>query len=456
MALQTPSNLYSGYAQVFNEAPHVAFRTRLMQQHEAKMTALDDYYRKMPLLINEKGVRDQERPDIAKSMLGIKDFYIQNKDRLRNGDQASAFNYEKMLRDHQDLVGKSQAAGMVDAQVGKLKFNPSVQYMFQSPETIEQLSRHHLPITDPNHQDFDLETFTAPPKPLDLATFMRPLDKMKYDEVQKVTKNDDFTETVTTFHVPSNEAKSTIMAKADFEYVHNPSFKKAVDQFPSDNTNPYNEIFKEYYGRDIVTPFDAGAALIAANKVKQPTTVKRVLDRSEFEAHKDADWLKRNSISFEQQKQIAAIRREAGIPPPETGYLSDEVAFSVAEDEPILMGGKNKASSSENRKVIYADKVDPERLNIIIGFDPSKSQTGVYPIEILQPDGTYRQGYFQDQTTGDWIGKGNQRISREAVKDRYVNKFSPSAFKAKINTKAEEGKKAAAQKPKSILKGNVR
>lgn len=288
MALQNPSNLYSGYAQVFNEAPHAAFRARLLAQHQAKMDALDEYYRKLPLTINEKGVRDQERPDINKSMLGLKSYYIQNKDKIRKGDGAAAFNYEKMIRDHQDLVAQSQVAGLVDTQVGKLKFNPSVQYMFQSPETIEQLAAHHLPISDPNHVDFDLETFTAPPKPLDPNTYMKRFDKLQFNkEVSKVS-NGDGSETITTTPVPSKEALDFMRSNAAVDYIHNPSFTKAIDELgAADSSNPLNKAFKQYYGRDIENPIDVATAYIAANRIPQPSTEKIQTDKMAMENLKD-------------------------------------------------------------------------------------------------------------------------------------------------------------------------
>jgi len=47
-------------------------------------------------------------------------------------------------------------------------------------------------------------------------------------------------------------------------------------------------------------------------------------------------------------------------------------------------------------------------------------------------------GYYVDQNTGDWEGADGQKISREAVKDRYIQSKAGTKFKAQSGTKASE------------------
>lgn len=277
MALNIPSNLYSGGAQVFNNAPHLAFQARLLQQKFAKEEAMDSYYKRLPLMINEKGVRDQERPRISESMLGIKNYYIQNKDRIRKGDQAAMYNYEKMVREHQDLVGKSQAAGLTDLQVGKLRFNPSTEYMFQGSETMEKLRRQHLPIDDPEHEDLDLDIFTAAPKPYDRDKYFKTFSTLKgNDNLIPVKNPDGITETIFNKPTYGESQKEYVLQVAADKYLHDPSFKLMVDSDlgAPDATNPLNTDFKEQYGHDIQTPIDLATAYTFAGLKPIPITQK--------------------------------------------------------------------------------------------------------------------------------------------------------------------------------------
>lgn len=277
MALNIPSNLYSGGAQVFNNAPHLAFQARLLQQKFAKEEAMDSYYKRLPLMINEKGVRDQERPRISESMLGIKNYYIQNKDRIRKGDQAAMYNYEKMVREHQDLVGKSQAAGLTDLQVGKLRFNPSTEYMFQGSETMEKLRRQHLPIDDPEHEDLDLDIFTAAPKPYDRDKYFKSFSTLKgNDNLIPVKNPDGITETIFNKPTYGESQKEYVLQVAADKYLHDPSFKLMVDSDlgAPDATNPLNSDFKEQYGHDIQTPIDLATAYTFAGLKPIPITQK--------------------------------------------------------------------------------------------------------------------------------------------------------------------------------------
>ena len=131
--------------------------------------------------------------------------------------------------------------------------------------------------------------------------------------------------------------------------------------------------------------------------------------------------------------------KDAGLPPPETGYLSDEEANANGEKITVA----KKGGGTEERFAIFTDKIDPQRLAIINGAIPGKT-SGVKPdvINVRQPDGTnkVRYVYYQDPSTGDWTGLNGQTISREAGKDRYVKEMSPTKFKAGANTHAAEGK----------------
>jgi len=171
---------------------------------------------------------------------------------------------------------------------------------------------------------------------------------------------------------------------------------------------------------------------------KPVTKLKAVMDRAWREK------LAFNKLTFGQSMQKIAANKTAGLPQEDLGYLSDEVAAEVGQDLEVELGGKRT-----QRRVIFVDDVDPERLNLITGKDPSKPmQSGVkaIPIKVPQPDGSVivKKGYYQDLNTGDWEGDNGQKISRERVKDAYINKYAPTKFKAKTGTKGAEKKQGEA------------
>ena len=209
--------------------------------------------------------------------------------------------------------------------------------------------------------------------------------------------------------------------------------------------------FKALYGD--VQPFPASAANTELGQATALKTMEafvnlpidKVKDKSVINADRAAtrkrtegmeDWRTKNKITFGQSMAKIAANKAAGIPSEDTGYLSDNVADEFGEMQTIRFKG-----DSSSKKVIYVDKVDPKRLDIIIGRDLSKKQIGVKPLPIKQPDGSVRMGYYQDLGTGDWEGANGQKISRERVKDDYIKTVSPTKFKVQAGTKASENTK---------------
>ena len=220
--------------------------------------------------------------------------------------------------------------------------------------------------------------------------------------------------------------------------------------------------FKKIYGE--VKPFpesagktdlgEATALMVMGMVDKIPITPQETIselnaERASNKKRKEGmeDWRTKNALTYQQS--LAKIRlnnqnRKDGLPTEETGYLSDEVADEVGENQTVTLGGKQREV-----KVIYTDKVDPKRLDII----SAKKQ--VRPIPIKQTDGSLRMGYYQDRTTGDWEGldaNGNTRIiSRERVKDDYIKEAAPTKFKNQTGTKASENTKGTKTSTKQTI-----
>lgn len=151
------------------------------------------------------------------------------------------------------------------------------------------------------------------------------------------------------------------------------------------------------------------------------------------------DWLAKNKITFKQSMQKIAANKSAGQVPEDLGYVSDNVSYEVGEDVPVR--DKNTGQVTTKRFVDIT-KVDPERLNIIIGRDPSKKMIGAKPTELVVKDANGNPktlvGYYVDPNTGDWEGAEGQKASREAGKDRYMRSMANTKFKASSGTKGSE------------------
>lgn len=154
----------------------------------------------------------------------------------------------------------------------------------------------------------------------------------------------------------------------------------------------------------------------------------------------------RNKRGFKQSMAKIAANKKAGVPNEDVGYISDEVFSAAGEDAsiPPVLAKRIGLNPTKSYKVVYADKVDPQRLNIITAADKD-GIGGVAGINIPQEDGSTRSMYIVDESTGDWIGENGQVISREGAKDRYIKEVSPSKFKMQAGTKASEKRKFISQ-----------
>lgn len=305
MALANISKLYSGGAQVFNTTPHLVFQARLLAQERAKRDALDAYYSRLPGTANEKGTRDIDREPLSNNFLEIKRNWLGNKDRIRNGDQEAIYNYEKMIRDYKDKVASSQSEHLSDLQVGKINLNPALSYMFQGKDTIEQLSKAHKSVYDPEFQPFDMESFTAPPKPYDRTTYFKNFAQLKPNENVSVFKNmDGVTQTVVNERSYDEPQKNFVLSVAADKYLHDPSFTNMIDNDlgVADATNPLNADFKENFGHNIQTPIDLATAY-TFNGLKPPPITEKI------QPDQGAMMDKRQKFAKEQQARGAAFTR---------------------------------------------------------------------------------------------------------------------------------------------------
>ncbi len=447
MSLINQQGMYMG-ATPLNPQPYVNVVLQARQRKQAREDAMDKYYQKLPDTINDKNVRDIEIPIINDYKQKIFEYGVKNKESLRNpkaDNGAAQLGLDKLMREAASVARLSQNAAKLDLQAGKFFLNKDNQYALNNDEYLADNDLHNLPVTDPRHKALDLEKYAAN-RPFNEVGFVKDI-KTKFPYSEKVVRQPDPTdpnyEMVTTLPVLDEKTKIQMVSDAADRFHNDPTFRKKIknDLAGTGQINDLLGIAKEVFG---VEPDEMDDEMLAAaytySKLPIGKTKEKVQGNyTNRQEGKNKEWGRRNKITYGQS--LAKIRlnnenRKAGQPTDDTGYLSDEVAAEFGVPEKVTLGGKERDVT-----VVYTDKVDPARLNIITGTDLSKKQFGVKPIPIKQLDGSYKNGYYVDPGTGDWEGLNGQRISRERVKDDYIKTVAPTKQKLATGTKASENTK---------------
>ena len=445
MPLNNPAALYTGGKAALNPMPYVNIALQARAKKQAREDALNQYYEKLPDTINDKGVRDQEIPVINQMRDDLYKYGVENRKalinpRLDNG--AARYNLEKMMRNINGVVQESKNAAQDDLQLGKLWFDKNNQWALNNEDFIANHAAHNLPVNDPNYKRMNLAQVMSQ-RPFDEATFVKGL-KGRFPYQEKVNRTPDKEnpgfDIVTTTPVLNDESKQNIYNYAVDNLHNDPSFRRKIqkDLAGTGQLEELNKISIATFGHPINSDEDIAAAY-TVSKLSPPATKEKSSANWDYRfGARNKEWDRRNRISFGQSMQKIAANKQAGIDD-SLGYISDEVASEVAENWQLdrnvakMIG----ADPNENYRVVYSDKVDPKRLNIIIGAN-DKGIGGVKPIDIPQTDGSVRKGYLINQGTGDWVGAGGQEISRERAKDDYIRLAAPNKFRAKLGTKASE------------------
>lgn len=442
MALVNPSNLYTGGVVSLNPNQYVNLALRARAQRQAKDEAIDNYYKKLPDTLNDKGIRDQEIPVINEYKNKIFEYGLQNKEALRNpkiDNGAAQLGLQKMFREAQGIARSSQNAAKTQLELGKLRFNKEAQHVFDDPTFLELQHANNLPVNDPNYKDIDLANLVVPPKPFDQKEYVKRFSDIKMsDGTPTISEHptDKNFKVITTNPLLDEGGKKALYARAAEDLHNDRSFAKKIKEgLDGGQLENLRKISKEVFGHDIENDEDIAAAF-AYSLIPPKVSTQKVVNNKEAETvARNKEWDRRKTRSFNDSMALIAANKKGGVPNyDELGYLSDAVADEVGVNQTVELGGKQKEV-----RVIYTDMVDPKRLAII------NANNAVKPIPIKQPDGKVRMGYYQDRTTGDWDGLDNKgqpmTISRERVKDDYVNKQTPTKFKLQQGTKASENTK---------------
>jgi hypothetical protein len=456
MALINPSTLYSGGQGIFDTTPYRVAIQKVQAQKAAQNEALNKYFNELPKTLNTAGLLPEDHQMVDRRMNEIKKVGIQNSAAISKGG-AARFNFDQMVGDLRNDVYEAQTKGKGHSVLGGLRIKGDMEHVFNDPTIKETIAASRLPVDDPNYKALDLTTLTVPPKPFDEVRNQKELSLSGFKPSLKEKRvpdplNPEF-DVVTTYGEFEKPIADELRKASLGKMYNNTSFAEFIKkqrQNPAIEAN-LKDVFKQTFGEEMQDDNDAAAAYDVSKIVQAQRKEKRVTNKLAEAAARNKEWDRRSKITFGRSMEKINANKAAGINEG-TSYLSDEVAAEVGQDMDLTFGGK-----TTRRRVIFTNDVDKDRLGLIIGRDVTKGQSGVapIPIKIKQPDGTFivKEGYYQDLFTGDWEGDNGQKISRERVKDAYINKYAPSKFKAaqgtggSENTKSNQSTPAAAPKP---------
>ena len=417
MATINPSNLYTGGAVVFNTQPTTNFAIQLLQQRKAKDDALEEYYRKLPATINEAGMRDQDRPGFMQSVQGLQQYWQQNREAIKNprlDGGAAQYNYEKLFRDTRGIVEASKGAAKIDLELGKRKFDPNSQYIFEDPDIIQTVARHHLPVTDPNHQTADLYTLATPPKPMEQKDWddywravpgqLKPSQAITY----KQDPNDQFSRIPVVTSSYSKEQLQQIGLNSAEAYQSNKRLRRSFDQshgllnirdlsdWKEDHDKLYTQLnttFRQVYGKDIESPAELHAA----------EAIQRFAPPQVEEKPAVPDWKARQDYDFGQQVALKRIpqategKKEGSATGPVGNVLNTiQVPANVVSGEFDMGRDGNKQNLAAIQQLL-GDQVMPlSAINGQNANDPKNKVT--YKVENGQVVGIKFRGLWYDRS----------------------------------------------------------
>lgn len=305
MALINPSTLYSGGQGIFDTTPYRVAIQKAQAQKAAQEDALNKYFTELPKTLNDAGTRDQDRPLIDEKVLGLKQYYTQNKDQILKGG-AAKYNYEKMIRDASGTIEGSKNAGKDALTRGKAYWNPNMRYLYEDKNMIEKIAKADLPLNHPDYKPFDY-TEAPPIKPFDIDKNKKILNlTYKPDETVPLVTNDPSNpmyDIVVQLPVYGQAKRDALRNDALVKMENNTDFKEFIKkQKESPEMNVLlSKTFKEAFGEDMKDDYDVAAAYQYLQLIPPSQKVKRVTDV-------EATMAKRQEYALAKQRE-----REASI-----------------------------------------------------------------------------------------------------------------------------------------------
>jgi hypothetical protein len=454
MATINPSNLYSGGNVNLDSTPFVKFALAQEAKKAAKDEALDKFFAEKNAKLTSTGMRESEISPLAQVKNQLQDYWMKNRANIHNisKDNGKAWGeYNKLYNTAQSIIDNSKAAAKITDETGKLKASHPELVDRMDENTLAGLDKHSQPIytvgtngqiqENPNFKPFDFNSIAYNP------TEWQNQDWQKYDKGVQTDFEKKMKPSVSYSPIKGNDYELLETTTKSFEQ---PTLKEIADKAVSDynrdkglsysfnkqhqltNTpfdkweqshvddyNKANDVFKKATGKDISNPAELHAAEVLRRMSISEPSIKTVTN----EAKKQSD---RVGLKLLDDRLIRNRKPDGTIEIDAVGQPLDEINTAYGVDETV---------NGEPRRVVYVDKIPNTILGVINPTDYNKNKLPVNPIEIAQPNGTYRKGFIVDENGNyeGWKQEGKNRvkkiIGRDDARAEYIDKYANTKVK---------------------------
>lgn len=322
MALNNPSNLYSGGSAVVNATPYTQFYLQSVAKKRAKDEALDNYFRDFQKSINPAGMRTQDIEGFSGKVNDWRGFYNQNKEAITNPKLDNGKAYSEFMSRHQDLLAdtqRSKNAGDISKQyVLPIVANPDKRTRV-TDLAMKSIGAHDLSIYDKSHQqlqpqvlDFDAKKFDLN-KQSKLQNFLK--GGLKMDEAIERIEIDPKTHSKKVFFdlKLNPEALKIVGARAASVYDSDDEYQGFIDEEIERNgiDENLNDLYKKYTGKDITSNQDFAAAY-EMNKIQKERKLQKNQGYNQWQGY--SAWGKPNETTptfGEGAKELAKRAKNA-------------------------------------------------------------------------------------------------------------------------------------------------
>jgi len=293
--IHNPAGLYGGGAFKFDMQPAINYVLKKQAQEEATKKALEKQFEKSMANQTPTGMRGIDADAYSLATNNVKDFWINNKNKLLNGDVKTTIEFERMSKIPLQIAAESKQYNEDAKDYERIsKTNPDIANLY-TDETLGIDKTTGQPLIDPadngymgyyghnqpsyiqdengqvvknpKFKRFDISKIAFKPKPIAPDEFNKMIETVIGPDVKPIEtslgivkdpKNKNYQREDVEIGYADNDIKNMGDKMVQFakdprvkQYIHdNYPYQTFVDQ-NAEQFSKANETFKKYYGRDI-------------------------------------------------------------------------------------------------------------------------------------------------------------------------------------------------------------
>jgi len=265
-----PSNLYSGGAVVLNSDPYTNYYLQTQQRKQAQDDALYKYFGDLGKNITPAGMHSNDIPELINQKNAWQQYAIEHKKEIARPSLDGGKAYQQYMGMYNNMLAHSaESREKVKSLngVGSIYKDPAKRGIL-TERTLADIEAGELPVTDPRYKRIDPTALNYNPKPFGITEqgqLTALLKRFKGNEaIESISPipgtNQERVKYKNTFNPDQLNGMYNVGASL---YHNNPSFKQLVDQEAdplSSNYQPMNDMYKQYFGKDISSPEDMAVA----------------------------------------------------------------------------------------------------------------------------------------------------------------------------------------------------